>query len=237
MRITKKNKLYQITFMPTLFPVNCYLVEEDDGLTLIDAAVPFSVQGILRAAKEIGKPIQKILLTHAHSDHYGALDGLKKVLTDVPVYIAQREAALLAGSRSLEPGEPETPIKGGVPKTGQIKSKPDVLLKDGDRVGSLLVISSPGHTPGSISFFDTRDASLIVGDAFQVRGGVAVSGQVKPFFPFPAWATWSKQMALESARRLRSFNPSILAVGHGNLAENPTAIMDDAIIEAAKRLE
>ena len=35
----------------------------------------------------------------------------------------------------------------------------------------LLSITSPGHTAGSMSFYDTRDAALIVGDAFQTFGG------------------------------------------------------------------
>lgn len=48
MRLTREGHLLQLTWMPRLFPVNCYLVEEADGLTLIDAALPFSVQGIFR---------------------------------------------------------------------------------------------------------------------------------------------------------------------------------------------
>ncbi|MES9793628.1 MBL fold metallo-hydrolase, partial [Priestia megaterium] len=38
--------LYQLTFLPRFFPVNCYLVEEKDSLTLIDAALPYSASGI-----------------------------------------------------------------------------------------------------------------------------------------------------------------------------------------------
>lgn len=65
-------------FYAEIFPVNCYLVEEESELTLVDAALPFSVKGILKAAESIGKPITRIVLTHAHGDHIGALDGLKK---------------------------------------------------------------------------------------------------------------------------------------------------------------
>ena len=41
MRLTKINNLYQLSFMPNLFPVNCYLIEEDEYLIVIDAGLPF----------------------------------------------------------------------------------------------------------------------------------------------------------------------------------------------------
>jgi glyoxylase-like metal-dependent hydrolase (beta-lactamase superfamily II) len=112
--------------------------------------------------------------------------------------------------------------------------KPDRLLKPGDRVGSLEVVASPGHTPGHVSFLDVRDRSLIAGDAFQTRGGIAVSGVLRPLFPFPALATWNKQAALASATALRALQPSLLAVGHGNAIRDPAEAMDGAI-EAARK--
>lgn len=233
MKITQNGHLYQLAFMPRFFPVNCYLVEEESELTLIDAALPFSVKGILQAAEQIGKPITRIVLTHAHGDHIGALDGLKKALPQAQVYISRRDAKLLAGNVELEAGETQTPIKGGIPKG--IQTKPDVLLADGDRIGSLQAFVAPGHTPGSMAFLDVRTRALIAGDAFQVRGGVAVSGVVKFWFPFPAMATWSREDSLESTRRLRQLAPSLLAVGHGRMIEQPAAIMDLAIEEATAK--
>ncbi|AET57966.1 Zn-dependent hydrolase [Paenibacillus terrae HPL-003] len=112
-----------------------------------------------------------------------------------------------------------------------IRTQPDVLLQEGDHVGSLLAISAPGHTPGSMAFLDTRTRSLIAGDAFQVRGGVAVSGKLKPLFPFPALATWNKESSLESAKKLAHFNPSLLAVGHGNMLQYPQTQLKSAIME------
>jgi glyoxylase-like metal-dependent hydrolase (beta-lactamase superfamily II) len=229
MRVIKEGYLYQLTFMPRLFPVNCYFIEEEDGLTLIDAALPYSAKPILQAAEKIGKPIKRIVLTHAHGDHIGALDELKAKLK-VPVYISARDSRLLAGSTSLDSNEPQTPIRGGVPKN--IKTTPDMLLKEGEVIGSLLAISTPGHTPGSMSFLDQRTNLLIAGDAFQTRGGTAVSGVTIPWFPFPALATWNKETALQSARKIRELNPTILAVGHGELLRNPAAPIEKAIQKA-----
>ncbi|MDQ0891650.1 glyoxylase-like metal-dependent hydrolase (beta-lactamase superfamily II) [Paenibacillus sp. V4I9] len=233
MKMTRIGSLYQLAFMPRFFPVNCYLVEEENELTLIDAALPFSVKGILQAAEQIGKPITRIVLTHAHGDHIGALDGLKKALPNVKVYISRRDAKLLTGSKELEVGEPNSPIKGDVPKS--VQTKPDVLLEDGDLVGSLQVVSAPGHTPGMMAFLDVRSRALIAGDSFQVRGGAAVSGVMKFWFPFPAMATWNKEVSLESARKLRQLEPSLLAVGHGRMIEQPIPTMDRILEEAAKK--
>ena len=227
MRVVQHGFLYQVTFLATIFPVNCYLVEEENGLTLIDAALPFSANGILTAARNIGKPITKIVLTHAHEDHVGALDRLKEKLPDVPVYISVRDNRLLGGDYSLDREEHQTPIKGGVPKN--MKTRATILLKEGDRVGSIAAIEAPGHTPGSMAFIDTRTKALIVGDAFQTRGGIAVSGDLRPWFPFPAMGTWSKPSALESAKKLLGYQPTLLAVGHGGLLENPLTAMEKAI--------
>ena len=54
--------------------VNCYLVREVDGLTLIDTNLPGSAKGIIDAAAEADAPIRRILLTHAHTDHIGSVD-------------------------------------------------------------------------------------------------------------------------------------------------------------------
>ncbi|MDF2837432.1 MAG: fold metallo-hydrolase, partial [Paenibacillus sp.] len=140
MRVIKGNKFAQLTYLPNVFPVNCYLVEEEDGLTLVDAALPNNAKAILQAAAEWGKAIKRILLTHGHNDHVGALDAIKEQHPDIQVYISARDALLLAGDVTLRAEEQGIPIRGGVPKT--IKTKPDVLLKDGDRVGSLLAIDA-----------------------------------------------------------------------------------------------
>ena len=86
-----------------------------------------------------------------------------------------------------------------------------------------------------MAYLDTRDSTLIAGDAFQTKGGIAVCGVIRPLFPLPAIATWHKPTALESARALRALEPSRLAVGHGRVLESPGAEMDSAIRVAAKR--
>ncbi len=220
---TYSDNLFQLT---QLGAINCYLVREDDGFTLIDAAMSGQAQAIMQAAQKLGLPIARIVLTHAHVDHVGSLDALHEALPDVPVIISERDARFLSGDKSLDPNEPQVPLRGGYPIC---KTKPTRLLHEGDRVGSLEAIATPGHTPGHLSFLDTRDRTVIAGDAFQTLGGVAVSGTFKILFPLPAMATWHKGLALESARKLLALQPSALTVGHGRILRNPQAAMERAI--------
>lgn len=235
MRVTKMRSVYQLTFLPRLSPVNCYFIEDETGLILIDTGLPFSAAKIIALARRFGKPIQSIVLTHAHNDHVGGLVGLKKALEGVPVYISRRDARLLAADRSLDPDEPNTPIRGGVPK--KPLPRPDVMLDEGNRIGSLVAVAAPGHTPGSFAFFDEQSRALIAGDAFQTQGGVAVSGTLQPLFPFPAWATWNKEHAVQSAKKLINLRPRLLAVGHGPMIEDPVDAMVRAVDEAERHIE
>jgi glyoxylase-like metal-dependent hydrolase (beta-lactamase superfamily II) len=109
-----------------------------------------------------------------------------------------------------------------------------VRLEPGDRVGSLEVVASPGHTPGHVAFLDTRDRSLIAGDVFTTYGTTAVSTHFYWRFPLAAMATYDKQADLESARKLRSLDPSLLVTGHGPAVRAPGAAMDAAIARAAR---
>lgn len=234
MRITNHGRyLIQLTRFPRMFPVNCYLVREDDGLTLIDTAIPGSQSAILDAARGLSQPIRRIILTHVHMDHVGAFDALHQLLPDAETLGSARDMRFLAGDMSLDPDEPQTKLRGSYRTAA---TKPSRLLSDGDRVGSLQVVGTPGHTPGHIALFDVRDNTLIAGDAFQTHAGVAVSGTVRWRFPFPAMATWHRPLALASARRLYALTPSRLAIGHGDVLEQPLAAMAQAITVAAREL-
>lgn len=232
LKITRHgSNLVQLTRYAALFPMNCYLVQEDDGLTLVDSTTSSPADDVALVVKEVGKELRRVALTHAHGDHVGGVAGVRLRFPGVEVSIGERDSRILAGDKTLLETEPQTKVKGFFDR---VDWKPDRLLKPGDRVGSLEVVASPGHTPGHLAFIDVRDRSLIAGDALQTRGGIAVSGVLKPLFPFPAMATWNKKTALASAALLRALNPSLLAVGHGHAIREPAAAMDRAIEEARR---
>jgi glyoxylase-like metal-dependent hydrolase (beta-lactamase superfamily II) len=227
MKLTRHGQnLWQIT---RLIAFNCYLVRDDNGLTLIDTNMNGSAAGILKAAQIIGQPITRITLTHAHGDHAGSLDEAAAQLPDAEVAFTQRTAEFLRGKLELRPDEPQSELRGGFVNRTTQASWP---LKPGDMFGSLRIVAAPGHTPDNIAFYDERDGTLIAGDAFQTQAGTAVAGITRWLFPFPAMATWHLPTALATAVTLRNLNPTRLAVGHGRVLENPAAQMDMAIREA-----
>jgi glyoxylase-like metal-dependent hydrolase (beta-lactamase superfamily II) len=210
--------------------VNCYLVREDDGLTLIDTMIPGSAGAILNAAHALNRRLRRIALTHVHGDHVGSLDTLANQLAGIEVAVGRRESRLLLRDFHTEPNEPHAKPKGSFPK---VKSIPSVLLNDGEMYGSLRVIASPGHTPGHIAFLDTRSGTLIAGDALFTIGGLRISGDASALFPMSNWVTWHKPTAIASAHRLLELQPERIAVGHGRpITQSAAAALDRAIRHA-----
>ncbi len=205
--------------------INCFLIRDGDGLTLVDTCLAGSAPGIRKAAQNLGMPIRRIVLTHAHIDHVGSADALVRELPGVELVVGQRESRLLRKDFSLDAGEKGKRLFG----YPGVKSRPTRVLVEGDRVGSLQAIFSPGHSPGHMSFLDVRDGSLIAGDAFTTQIGVIVAGVFKFYFPFSALFSWNREVAAQSARKLRTLKPERLAVGHGRTIESPLAAMDQAI--------
>lgn len=211
-----------VTQLTRLRFVNCFLVREEDGLTLVDTTMN-AAEPIVAAAERIGAPIVRIALTHGHGDHVGSLDALKQRLGDsVQVLMPELDAQIHAGERAK--------TKGSWPS---LQTRPDVRLQGGERVGSLEVVPSPGHTPGHVSFVDTRDRTLIGGDVFTSYGRVEVSNHFYWRFPLAAMATEDGAQDVDSARALRALEPSLLLVGHGPATRMPVAAMERAIARAS----
>ena len=212
--------------------VNCYLIREEDGFTLVDTCYRGFHPCILEFATKAKKPVKRIVLTHAHLDHVGSLDALREKLPTARVLISVRERRLYEGDFSLDADEPKSKIRGNFLRC---KAKIDQAVSEHDVIGSLCVISAPGHTPGQIALFDSRNTALIVGDAFSSLFGLTVPGRLNLLFPFPTLATWDAQSAFTSADKLTQLQPWYLAPGHGPVLSDPVARMKVAVGKALRQ--
>ncbi|WP_273713301.1 MBL fold metallo-hydrolase [Leuconostoc mesenteroides] len=113
---TKYKNLYQLTWAPMLFPINCYLWENDDDIIVIDMGVKSFVSEIKKIAERLNKPISSLLLTHAHADHVNGVPLFHKIFPNVPIGISDRDFQLLNGDFSLLSNEAKSKIKGGFSK-------------------------------------------------------------------------------------------------------------------------
>jgi glyoxylase-like metal-dependent hydrolase (beta-lactamase superfamily II) len=158
--------------------VNSFLLADDDGsLTLVDAGLRRAHTKVLAALAQLGKrpeDIQRILLSHAHADHAGALSATVEA-TGAVVLAHDREAVYLREGRPPPYGRTlygrlltRLPV-GGFGKVDVSASFADgAVLPVG---GGLTVVHTPGHTPGHCSFLHTPTGVLITGDGvWNVRG-------------------------------------------------------------------
>jgi len=168
--------------------VNVFIIEDkDNGLTLVDTGPKGSAGKIFDAIKRAGMDpynIKRIVLTHAHLDHSGSAEELKRLLR-VPVMAHREDAQLIrygvACRReiSLSPGLKNRLIYELAIKRADISIEPvsvDIELKDRDLlVGGVRVIHTPGHTRGHISLLVEKEEVLIAGDLLSNNVGLGLS--------------------------------------------------------------
>jgi glyoxylase-like metal-dependent hydrolase (beta-lactamase superfamily II) len=225
--------------VPTPFyvgPVNCYLIAEDP-VTLIDtgpktreAAVALR-EGLRRAGFRVAD-LRRIILTHAHEDHCGLARSLRDEAKDALILVHGWETGHRVGRLEYEEhrhllvraGVPDEEIAGMRRMYEGVRALADALeddehseLKDNAEIefatGSLRVVHTPGHTPGSCSFLREADRTVIAGDCVLKRitpNPILSPDPVDPSRRFRSLAEY-----LVSLARLRSLSPTLVHGGHG----------------------
>lgn len=192
---------------------NSYIVEQSDGkLTLVDSGFQPGGGNILAELTAMGrKPgdVTTIVLTHAHVDH---ARGAKKMKELTGAKLAAHEAEV--GYVTQASKFPRA--KGGMAVMSLIMglfvrvapAQVDVKLKEGDRVGRLAVVHTPGHTPGSLALVDEETKTVFTGDTV-ITGKSGLEGPNKAF-------TMDMPEAMRSVGKISTLRFETVLPGHGD---------------------
>jgi glyoxylase-like metal-dependent hydrolase (beta-lactamase superfamily II) len=206
------------------------LVTDGADVTLIDSGFPGDRQRITASLEMIGRSaadISAILLTHAHPDHVGTAEYLRRT-HGTPVWVHEREEANARGER-IEQIAPTRILR--------MMWRPDVLLwviaaigrnaahperlravhtfTEGalDIPGRPDAVFTPGHTSGHACFHLAERGALIAGDALVTAHAVAGRPSGPQLLPDPFNA--DAVHARASLQRLRRLAADVVVPGHG----------------------
>jgi len=190
--------------------INVYVI----GDVLVDAATKQHAKKILKAAA--GRSISAHAITHAHLDHVG---GSKRVVEalDVPFWSPAGDANdVEAGSATIAETWAKPVLNlGSSFEAVQVARR----LQEGDELAAgFVVLDTPGHSPGHVSFWRERDRVLVCGDVFfnlhlpTLRYGVR-----HPPEPF----TVDPRLNRSSQHKLAALRPEVVLFGHGPALRDP----------------
>lgn len=183
--------------------INVYLV----GDALIDCGTRWDAGRIIRALAGVRPSV--IALTHGHPDHQGAAAFLTQAFR-CPLACHEADRAAVEGRTRM------TPPARGVQFLSNLLAGPrcpvDRVLREGDDVGGLRVVETPGHTMGHIIFFRESDGLSIAGD---LASNINVF-TLRPGLREPPWFfSENVEMNRRSIRKLVELNPSVVCFSHG----------------------
>lgn len=208
-------KIIDNVFVVPNVVANTYILVDTDGLTVIDAGLPGSTKKILRYIASLGKfpqDVKRIVITHSDLDHIGGLAALQKA-TGARTYASRIEAEAIAK------GKPSREIKrSGFSLRGILfpllapffKATPfqvHEIVAEGQTLGGLQVVETPGHTPGHISLFAPSVGVLFCGDS--------MVAEAKGLLGSRPGITWDEQQARASEHKQAALGARIVCSGHG----------------------
>ena len=189
-----------------------YLV---NGL-LIDSGCAHSAPELVEALVE--EPLQGIVNTHSHEDHFGANGWLQRQRPDLPIQAHPKALPVLAAPRSRQPLQPYRRLMWGWPEPCQ--GQP---IGDGDSVTSdhyrFQVVETPGHSPDHLCLYEAELGWLFTGDLF-------VGGRDRALrVDYDIWAI------IDSLKRVAGLpGKTRLFPGCARVRDNPEAALADKIV-------
>ena len=145
------------TYSSGLLSSNTYLYSSGDEGMIVDCGNP--PEKIKLNADEMGIKIKYIILTHAHYDHADFINEYKACFPEAKLICHEEEC------RVMTDFEANVSLYFGTPKS---YGTPDGTVKDGDTLtvgeSTFNILSTPGHTPGSICLLCEREKIMFTGD-------------------------------------------------------------------------
>jgi glyoxylase-like metal-dependent hydrolase (beta-lactamase superfamily II) len=200
-----------------LGPVNVFLLQDNDDLTVIDTGTPHCESKILAGIHAIGKrphDVKNIVVTHCHPDHAGSVGSLKR-MTRARVVMHPDDAWMVRKGESARPMTPSPGWRRQLLFKLFIPKKPiaieqcviDREVNDGDVLpigGGLKVIHVPGQSKGQIALHWPRRRVLFAADACANMMGLGLSLGYENF-----------DDAHASLRKLAGIDFDVAVFGHG----------------------
>jgi glyoxylase-like metal-dependent hydrolase (beta-lactamase superfamily II) len=235
MRIANGIEMLEIEANLTQGPgiIHPVLIWDDNEVILVDTGFPGQFPQFAEAIQKAGVSIErltKVIITHHDLDHIGGLSGLLKHSPQKIELLAHRmEKPYIEGE--------QLPTK--MPRTDTISqeqlekmkiiygNKLDRALIDGEELpycGGIIVIHTPGHTPGHICLFLKKEKTLITGDAMSV-----VDHQL--LGPAPRF-TYDMNLAMDSLGKLKNYDIEKVICYHGGLYQGQIRQRIDEIIQS-----
>jgi glyoxylase-like metal-dependent hydrolase (beta-lactamase superfamily II) len=231
--------------------VNVYLVDDGDGLVLIDGgwAMADATDVLERGLAEIDKrlsDIREFLVTHLHRDHYTQAIAVRQI-TGAPVSVGEGEKACLDAIHEVEvhPDIARMHIA-GAEDIAQLLAGwhgerdltyweyPDRWLPDGIDLPlqsrTLRAIHTPGHTAGHLVFHDPQAEVLFAGDHVlpHITPSIGVE-LVRPESPLRDY--------LASLSIVRALPDAQLLPAHGPVTPSTHSRVDELLKHHDDRLE
>lgn len=198
----------------------CYFLPSSQGSVLIDAGnhnKHNQLQSVLLAHEYDIRDIRYIILTHTHHDHVGSLAEIKKI-SGAKVFVHKEEATFLENGRTPLPNGTmlwtKTIVRIGkmIRFGGYPPVTPDFIIADQLQLSefdfSITILSTPGHTSGSMT--------IIVDDKYAFAGDTLFN--IRPDTVFPPFAN-DEAALLSSWNRLLDTPCDIFYPGHGRPIE------------------
>jgi hydroxyacylglutathione hydrolase len=186
--------------------INAYVV----GDVLIDAGMRLDRGRILKQVRDRG--LTTHALTHAHPDHYGASHAVCDAL-GLPLWCGAADAEAVENGKIVGPGGRLLPG----PQAHPVARR----LREGDEVAGFVVLDTPGHSPGHVSFWRESDRTLICGDVMWGWHPFLLRGPIRePIGLFTPDVARNRA----SARRIAALEPELVCFGHGPPLRDPAKL-------------